>query len=157
MEVAMERLKKIILDGTGYTVLYLVIYYALGGALGGAVGATEITVSVGRFFLTLLFGFVISMTNFLFTGSSLKPWVKRLLAYLVSALAFFLIIILGYRLNGSGAGIFVGMVLFTAFYFAAVGASYLIRRTLCDESKSKARGAGECKDKKNNYKSLYKE
>ncbi len=152
----MERLGKIILHGTGYTVLYLVIYYALGGIFGGAVGASEITVGAGRFFLTLLFGFVISMTNFVFKNANLKPWLARLLAYAVSALAFFLIIILGYRLTQSGAGIFVAMVLFTAFYFATVGVAYLVKRTLfTDEGRGNRPSASNVK--KSSYKSLYKE
>ncbi len=151
----MERLGKIILHATGYTVLYLIIYYLLGGMFGTAGGTNEIKIGIGRFFLTLLFGFVISMTNFVFAGSNLRPWLKRLLAYLVSALAFFFIIILGYNLGTNGAGMFVGMVLFTAFYFVIIGIAYLVKRTLFGEEKKPTKAGKETK--KNSYQPLYKD
>ena len=153
----MERLGKIILNGAGYTVLYLVIYYVLGGMFGTSGGENEIKVGIGRFFLTLLFGLVISMTNFLFKGTGLSPWLKRLLAYLVSALAFFFIIILGYNLVTNGAGMLVGMVLFTAFYFACVGVAYLVKRTLYGEEEKPASKKAVKEQKKSNYKPLYKD
>ena len=153
----MERLGKIILHGTGYTVLYLSIYYALGGLFGTAGGTNEIKVGIGRFFLTLLFGFVISMTNFVFSGSNLKPWLKRTLAYLVSAVAFFFIIILGYNLGANGAGMLVGMVLFTVFYFAIIGISHLVRRTIFDEEKKPTNTKTAKETKKSSYQPLYKD
>ena len=153
----MERLGKIILNGAGYTVLYLAIYYALGGMFGTSGGTNEIKVGIGRFFLTLLFGLVISMTNFLFGGSNLRPWLKRILAYLVSAVAFFFIIILGYDLMTNGAGMFIGIVLFTVFYFACVGVAYLVKRTLYGDEKKPTASKPQKQQKKSKYQPLYKD
>ena len=133
----MERLGKLILHGTGYTVLYLVIYYCLGSIFGAGIGAESVSVGAGRFFLTLLFGFSIAMTNFLFKSLTLKPWLSRICAYLVSTLAFFCIIILGYRLNETPAKVFVGILIFTVFYFVIIGISTLVRRTLFDGTSKK--------------------
>lgn len=157
----MEKLGKLILHGAGYTVLYLTIYFCLGGMIGTSVGATDIKIGIGKFFITLLFGYVIALTNFLFKSIKMKPWLSRLLAYAVSLLAFFCIIILGYRLNETPARVFVGLFLFTAFYFAIVGISALVRRTLLADSKNAKDGAKPAKnskkeDKKEAYKPRYK-
>lgn len=152
----MEKLGKIILHGAGYTVLYLTIYYCLGGMIGTSVGATDIKIGAGKFFITLLFGYVIALTNFLFKSIKMKPWLSRLLAYGVSLLAFFTIIILGYKLNETPARVFVGLLLFTAFYFAIIGISALVRRTLLADSKSEKNNTNPVKNSKGDKKEAYK-
>lgn len=157
----MEKLGKIILHGAGYTVLYLTIYYCLGGMIGASVGATDIKIGAGKFFITLLFGYVIALTNFLFKSIKMKPWLSRLLAYGVSLLAFFTIIILVYKLNETPARVFVGLLLFTAFYFAILGISALVRRTLMADGKNTKKGPNPAKnskkeEKKEAYKPRYK-
>lgn len=156
----MEKIGKIILHSTGYTVLYLVIYYCLGGMIGVSVGVTDIKIGAGRFFITLLFGFAIALTNYLFKNINIKPWLSRLLAYAVSLLAFFCIIILGYKLNDTPAKVLVGLLVFTAFYFAIVGIAALVRRTLLADSKNDKAAKKPVKnnDKKKNeaYKPRYK-
>lgn len=153
----MEKLGKLILHGAGYTMLYLTIYFCLGGMIGTSVGATDIKIGIGKFFITLLFGYVIAITNFLFKSIKMKPWLSRLLAYAVSLLAFFCIIILGYRLNETPARVFVGLIVFTAFYFAIVGITALVRRTLlADDKKAKNTEKPVKNSKKETYKPRYK-
>ena len=151
----MEKLGKIILHGAGYTVLFLTIYFGMGGII-----TAETSMKPGRFFITLLFGFAISFTSFLAKSIKVKPWLSRLIAYAVSLLAFFCIIILGYELNETPAKVFVGLIVFTAFYFAFVGIAALVRRTLLADGK-KAKSTEKPvkavkKDEKETYKPRYK-
>lgn len=145
-EKNMERIGKIIVNSCGYTVLCLAIYYAFGGTVGAV-----------QFFLSLLFGFIVSMSNFLFGNANVKPWISLLGAYVIAAIAFFLCILLGYNYTPTAAGKLVGMVLFTVLYFIAVGVSRLVKRTVLGEEKAKGAKASTKTNKKSNYKSLYKD
>lgn len=151
----MSRIEKLILRGAGFTVLFMLIYFTLAAIMGfGGEG-----MSTGRFFLILLFGYILAMANFVFENAPIKIWLKRLCVYAISALAFFFIFVLGTAVGETGAKIFAAMVIFTAIYGIGLLVAILIGRTLVEYKPSgrKKSVKSEKKTDKKPYKPLYKD
>lgn len=151
----MKKLERLLLRGSGFSVLFLIIYYSIAAMMS----FDDVTVGAGRFFTVLLFGYLLAMADFVFSGLSINVWLKRLGIYAVSAAAFVFIFIVGGGLGTSAAKIFAAIIIFTAIYAIGLAVILLIRRTLRGaEAKSKKRNEPEKKkNEKNPYKSLYEE
>lgn len=120
----MKDIERLFLFGAGYTTLILSIYYAFAAITTGTT-----TVSVGRFFLILLFGFIIAGAEFAYKTFNFKRVLKCLVHYCILLLAFCLIFILGgfFEANSPSA-VFAAVIIFTAFYFLLFAVVYFVRK-----------------------------
>ena len=151
----MNKIEKLLLRGTGYCVLFILIYFALAAIMS----FDGIYITSGRFFLILLFAYILAMADFVFTGiERMNVWLKRLCIYAISLLAFLFIFVLGGNMQKSGAAIFASLTIFTAVYLIGLAVILLIKRTLLTDAKgaSKNKKSNKKTDKKS-YKSLYDE
>lgn len=111
----MKRLERFCLRGCAYTVLLLSIFY-LFAALSGTVGQFMPT---GRFFLIMLFGFIISLAELIYEKINLKFFLRGLIHYAILLCCFFIVFVISGNLQIKGAGtVFAAFFLFTALYFA---------------------------------------
>jgi len=148
LEKSMSRIEKMLLRGAAFTVLFILIYFALAAIMG----IEGVTVGAGRFFLILLFAYILAMADFVFEGiERMNIWLKRLCIYVISMLAFFFIFILGGNMKTTGGAIFAALIIFTAVYSVGLGTVLLVKRTVSKNTKPKS-----SKEKsKKPYKSLY--
>ena len=154
----MKNIEKVLLIGSGYTVLILTGFYifALLAKL------PSLSISIDKFFLILLFGMIISVTEELTSRIRLRGFYRHIIRYAVLLAAFALIVLPSVTLNVKDATfLFVALIIFTALYAAASAIVFAVRtgvRSLdkkidAESGKKSARAA----DKKKEYKPLYKD
>ena len=128
----MEKFKRIVQSGALYTTLISCLFYPLA-ALSGNAG---FVMSAKRFFTILLFGFIIALTQALVSSLNLRKIFNYLIYYFVLLLSFFFIFVLGGGITLNGAGtVFATIIIYTAFFALATGATALVRRTLLSVKK----------------------
>ena len=111
----MKRFERFCLRGCAYTVLLLFLFYVFA-ALTKTTGQFMPT---GRFFLILLFGFIISGAEFVYEEINLKIFLKGLIHYSILLCCFFIVFVSSGNLVIKGVGtVFAAYFLFTALYFA---------------------------------------
>lgn len=110
----MKKITDLCLKACAYTTLILALYYLVTAI----VGASNTWLPSARFFLILLFGFIISFAEYLYKLLSIKPVLKFLIHYTVLLCAFFIIFIISGNIVVKGAAtVFASISLFTVFYF----------------------------------------
>ncbi len=151
----MNKAERFLLHGTGYTTLIVSLFYAFAAMLD----LDSLTMSAGRFFLILLFGFTVSGVEVFIWKLKLKTWLKLLILYITTLAAFLLVFLLGAGILKNGAGsVFAAAAIYTFVYFVSVLLVYLVRRYLFKNApKSSAEKRTKAASKRSDYKSLYKE
>ena len=119
----MKKIESFILRGCGYTALILTLIYVMTAILkidGG--------IRIGRFFLVLAFGFVISATELLCKVLKFKRFLKIIILYAVLLLAFCLIFMLIDPIlpTDTPAKVFVDIAVFTVFFAVVYSIAFLI-------------------------------
>ena len=120
-----------------------------------ATGIEQPSITMGRFFLILLFGSVIAITGYATEKARLNSYLKFFLHYSVLLTAFSVIFIAADVLS-SGSSIFVGIVIFTLVYLVVRGTVALLLPT-AKETKSSAKVGKKQEEKKSVYKPIYKD
>lgn len=153
----MNKIEKLLLRGAGYGILFILIYFALAAMMG----FEGIHITAGRFFLILLFAYILAMADFLFESvERMNLWLKRLCVYAISLLAFLFIFVLGEGMRKGAAAIFAALIIFTAVYAVLLGVILLIKATVkggASKPTKKAKAKPEKKEEKKPYKSLYED
>lgn len=151
----MRRINKLFLTGCGYAILILTLFYAFA-AVSQFVSQA---IAPGQFALILLFGFVISLAEFMYEELKVKKVFKCLIHYAVLLVAFYLIFVISGNISVQRpAAVFGAVVIFTALYFTVYAIVHLVRRAIngADDSLDKRSEIKNSKtSKKNSYKSLY--
>ena len=109
----MKNIEKVLLLGCGYTVLILAGFYlfALFAELA------SLSIAIDKFFLILLFGMVISVTEAVTAGIRLNKILRHIIRYAVLLSAFSVIILPSATLNVVDATfVFVAVIIFTVLY-----------------------------------------
>ena len=107
----MKRVERFLLEACSLSVLIMGIFF-----ICAKLSAPEITPALhfGRFFLILLFGFLIVAANFLFKVNRIHRFIAVLIHYAVILAAFMLIFV---ELDGiTSTRVFIFIALFTVFY-----------------------------------------
>ena len=151
----MRRIHKMFLSGCGYAILILILFYAFAAMSGFA----SQSIAFGQFALILMFGFIISLAEFMYEELKVKKVLKCLIHYAVLLVAFYVIFILSGNIaaNRSGA-VFVAIIIYTALYFILYVIVRFTRRAInraddqLDKMSAKKNSAAS---KKSTYKSLY--
>lgn len=154
----MNKIEKLILRGAGFSILFMLLYFVIGTVAISAMGLEASLlgdINIGKFFLILLFGYTLAMANFVFEGRKIRLWIKRLCVYLISALAFFFIFVLGTPVGDGAAKIFVALVVFTVIYVISLLVACLIKRTVIEGKAKKRPTAKNEVEKKSEYKSRF--
>ncbi len=154
----MRNIEKILFHGSAYTLLLLTIYYVFS-----SFNTPSPTVSLTRFLLIALFGFIIAAAEFVYSMTELKKWLRYLIHYAILLVAFCVIFLTGGFIENRGpATIFALIIIFTAFYFAILGLALLIRRSVkraddkLDRTVEKREQKAKAKKEENQYKPRFK-
>ena len=151
--IFMEKIKSIILNSTAYTVVILILFYlyALIGNL------THPAITFGTFLIILVFGFIISLANMIFSIKKLHYMLKLLIHYAALLVAFIFVFIIAGKLSLSGiASVFSAIIIFTFLYAVIYAISYGVKSALNSVSKPKNGTKNKAvSDKKSTYKPLY--
>lgn len=154
----MRNIEKILFHGSAYTFFLMIIYFIFA-----SLNTESPTVSLTRFLLISLLGFIIAAAEFLYAMTELKGWLRRLIHYAVILIAFCLISVFGGFIESRGPQTVIALIIiYTAFYFAVFGVAVLIQKSLAkaddkmDKSiEKRAQKAKEAKEK-NQYKPRFK-
>ena len=151
----MRRINKLFLTGCGYAILILTLFYAFA-AVSQFVSQA---IAPGQFALILLFGFIISIAEFMYEELKVKKVFKCLIHYAVLLVAFYLIFVISGNISVQRpAAIFGAVVIFTVLYFTVYAIVHLVRRAI-NVADDKLDKRSEIKNnkasKKSTYKSLY--
>ena len=151
--IFMEKFKNIVLNSTAYTVVILILFYlyALIGNL------THPAITFGTFLIILLFGFVISLANMIFSIEKLHYALKLLIHYSALLLAFIFVFIIAGKLSLDGiASVFSAIIIFTVLYAVIYAISYGVKSALNSVSKpKKGTKSTAVSSKKAVYKPIY--
>ena len=150
----MRRINKLFLTGCGYAILILTLFYAFA-AVSNFVSRS---IAPGQFALILLFGFIISLAEFMYGELKVKKVFKCLIHYAVLLVAFYVIFVISGNISAQRpSAVFGAIVIFTALYFAIYATVSLVRRTIdrADNALDKKSETKLKESKKNTYKSLY--
>lgn len=146
----MKRIEKILLDSCALSVLITSVFFIFA-----KISSPDITpaVHIGKYFLIILFSFIIVCANLLFSIKKLHKVLAVLIHYLVSLVAFLLIFVTLSGLRPMQFIVFV--VLFTIFYAALFAAIFGIKRGI-KKLDVKFERKSETESKKSEYKPRYK-
>ena len=148
----MRRIERLLLTGSGYSILILTIFYAFAAISN----FTSPAITFPQYALIVGFGYLIALAELMYNALNLKKWLRGIIHYGVLLLAFCIIFIISGNIkSGRASAIFAAIVLFTMLYFALWGMIHLIRKTANiadDKIESKQ---PKVKDNKKVYKSLY--
>ena len=143
------------LNSTAYTVVILMLFYlyALIGNL------THPAITFATFLIILVFGFIISLANMIFSIKKLHYMLKLLIHYSALLLAFIFVFIIAGKLSLSGiASVFSAIIIFTFLYAVIYVISYGVKSALTSVSKPKSGTKSKAvSDKKPTYKPLYRD
>lgn len=122
----MNRIEKLILRACGYTVLLQFAFYVFSSF----VDTSTAYLPRGSFFLILIFGALISISELLFEVLKFRQWIKVGIHYL-SLLAVFLIVFVAPEKGAlADAGVVVCIACYTLLYAIVFGMTCLFRRII---------------------------
>ena len=122
----MNKVEKLILRACGYTVLLQFGFYIFSSIAN----TSSAYLPRRSFFLILIFGALISLSELLFEVLKFRWWLKVGIHYL-SLLAIFLIVFVAPAKSAlADAGIVVCIVCYTLIYTVIFGMIYLLRRVI---------------------------
>lgn len=140
----MRRILHLIEIGSLYTVL-ITSLFMLFSALSGL---SSPAITAGRFFIILGFGMLLSVAGLLFDVKNIPYFVKIILHYAVSLVAFILLFVVIGNLAARGiATIFAVSVFFTVLYFLLFFLLRLFSRLLAKESAKNSNRARDAQEK----------
>jgi hypothetical protein len=152
----MKKLEKILLFGSSYCILILTVFYLFALISG----FTSTDLSAKTFFLSLLFGMIISFMEEVYKALKIGTVFKIMIHYAVMLFAFCLIFVAGGNISASGGtSVFVAVVIFTVMYALFYVIIHYLRRGIksIDEKIATPHKSGEKEAKKTaTYTSLYK-
>lgn len=145
----MKKTEKIILESCAFAMLLIGAFFLISW-----IGMPDITpaIEIGKFFLILIFSFVINIARLLFGVKRLPKLAALSIHYAIALLAFSLIFVSPEQLVG--ARIFILWVSFTIFYAILFAASVGIKH-LANKIDTAAEKKGAKKEPAE-YKSRYK-
>ena len=149
----MRKINRLFLTGCGYTVLILTLFYAFASISKFISPA----IAPKQFLLILVFGFLISLAEFMYDILKLKTIYKCVLHYGVLLIAFcFIFIIAGNISAQRPAAVFVAIVLYTFMYFTILTIVHFSRKAINHaDDKLESRSKATPQTAKKGYKSLY--
>lgn len=154
----MRNIEKMLYHGSAYTLLLLTVYYIFSSIV-----SENAAVSVTRFLLIALFGFIVAACELINAMTEIKAWLRRLIHYAVLLVAFSIIFISGGFIDFRGPETVVAVILvFSAFYFVLFTLIVLIRKSVSKaddklEKISNEKSKKKASDKeKNKYKPRFK-
>lgn len=106
-----------------YFTVFMLIYIALAAIVN--VGDEELRLDAARTVLFFVFAFLFSAANSIFGLDKLSTALRVVIHYALTALGFYFCFIM--TLGMRAAQVFIGLVLFTAVYFAVFGIVALFR------------------------------
>jgi len=129
----MKKIEKFLCYGAGYTILIMTVYY-LAAAIASP---SDAKISIGRFFLILLFGFIVAGAGLVYRILTVKTWLKIFLHYAILLAAFLLIFVpmLSVKSNGP-ASVIAWALIFTALYALLSALVLFIRKAACKADKT---------------------
>ena len=121
----MEKIKKVALNACAFTVLISALFFAFAKITGLA----EVKIDFLHFFIILLFGTVIAVTNTVFELPKLNIAFKFIIHYVVLLIAFYIVFINFGNVKSSGIStVFVTVIVFSFLYVFISLAVWIIRR-----------------------------
>ena len=109
----MKILKSVLVAGCAYSVAIIALFFAFAAISN----FTDASIGVGRFFLILLFGQVISLAGYILKNTDWHLFIRYALHYLSLFAAFAVIFIVNGNITArGGSAIFSALVVFTFFY-----------------------------------------
>ena len=148
----MKRLERFCLRGCAYTVLLLSAFY-LFAALTETVGQFMPT---GRFFLIMLFGFIISLAELVYEQLKFKFIVRGLIHYAILLCFFFIVFVLSGNLVIKGAAtVFAAVIIFTLLYFAVYAIVHFSGKGISELDRKLDKKSNADKAKKRTNKKTY--
>ena len=121
----MEKLKRIALNACAFTVLINMLFFAFAKITG----LSEIKIDFLHFFIILLFGVVIAITNTVFELPKLHIVFKFIIHYVVLLIAFYIVFINFGNVKSSGIStVFVTVIIFSFLYVFISLIVWLLKR-----------------------------
>lgn len=146
----MKLLEKFFYHACAYTVAISVLFFIFAAFTD----LESISISIGRYFLIVAFGFFISGAEFIFS-TKLHTLIKYAIHFVSLFIAFFFIFIgIGTASNGFGAPfVFSAIIIFSIIYFIIFLCIFLAKRVAMRVSSAEAKKA---EVKKENYQPRFK-
>ena len=138
----MKGFKKFFFDGLYFTVLVETLIFIVA-----AIAQPSASLPIGRYFLIMLFAFIISGANWVCASLELGKLARLLAHYVILMCAFCFVLMpaIGQQINGA-ARAFAGIAIYTVFYFAFWGLGILAKHLLADvDTKKKVSRGGNSK------------
>ena len=150
----MKRAERFLLHTCAYTVLVcalFLIFMAISGF-------SEASLNIGRFFLILLFSFLISVAGIILGLKGWHPVLRVAIHYTVLLAAFFFVFVISGNINASGGGaIFSAIIVFTFLYVVFSLIVYSVKKSITAVDKSlEKRGKKAFSNKSSTYTPRYK-
>ena len=152
----MKRIEKTLLRGSGYTILILTLFYAFAHIAE----FEKTSIGIGRFFIILGFGMLISGAELMYELLTMQRWIKNSIHYFILLISFSIIFIFGdfYASKGLTA-VFVSIIIFSVLYFLILGIVIGVKRTVSGVDKrldKKIRSKSTARDSKEVYTPKFK-
>ena len=150
----MKKAERFLLHTCAYTVLtcaLFLIFMAISGF-------SEASLNIGRFFLILLFSFLISVAGVILTLKGWHPVLKIAIHYIVLLAAFFFVFVISGNINANGSGaIFSAIIVFTFLYLIFSLIVYSIKKSISAvDKKLEKSGKNHASSKSSGYTPRYK-
>lgn len=154
----MKRVEKTLIMGCAYTVLILTLFF-IYAAVGGLVATA---MEMGTFFLILLYGFIISVAEQIYSVLNFNKIVRCIIHYCILLSMFCLVFVLSGNISTGGSGaVFTAIAIFTILYFGIYLIVRFVRKfvSVADEKIDKRAKDGVKKSgkEKKPYTPLYKD
>ena len=148
----MRIIEKLLLKSCAYSVLIVTLFFLFTMVTS----FTEAAIRLGTFFLILLFGLLISLSDLILKIEKLHKMLRLLIHYSVLLVAFIVIFIISGNISASGAGaVFSAVFIFTVLYAVISLIVYLAKRSVKSVDAKLGKKAAQNKKPKSNYKPLY--
>ncbi len=151
----MKKIEETVLKACGFSVLILLLFFVFAVSTNFSTAVIDFS----TFALIVGFGFLISLASLVLQAKKLNILIRLLIHYTTLLIAFCSIFLtIGNIGTGSSSKIFVAIILFTVFYGAIFGITYVAKRIITFLDKiinARFGNKTEAERKKETYKSLY--
>lgn len=129
----MKKIEKFLYHSAAYTVIISALFFLFAKAFSLA----DTSMSFGRYFLILMFGVIISASEFIFTIDRIPLPVKYLVHFVCLFLTFFLVFMNVKNADGashfSATFVFSALAIFTVLYVIILLLSKLVKKFAANE------------------------
>ena len=150
----MKKAERFLLHTCAYTVLFCALFLGFMAISG----FSEASLNIGKFFLILLFSFLISVAGVIL---GIKNWhlaLRIAIHYTVLLAAFFVVFVISGNIKAGGAGpIFSAIVVFSFLYLVVSLIVYFAKKSVrAVDKKLEKRGVKSSSNKSSSYTPRYK-